>query len=472
MNSSNKMAEKLTLRDPAGQLYKFDGRLIRIIQPDGLANLNFFLESDSLGPFRDDNQLIKTRQIKLADLPAELDNSRGVAAVDHDVIPFVSYPHEWPPEMLAAAGRLTLDLAEAVLNDDAELKDAKPDNVLFNGPSPVFVDALSFEPREKGNPIWRAEGQFIRMFLLPLLLYKGTGMPPGELLLNRADGVEPEEAYEILSWGNRLAPANLGLVTLPKVFGQFSQDGGVYKSRLLESDEKAKFILRATCRRLRRHLNRLSQPKTKNSEWSNYMQENTYSAEGLTSKESFVTSAISEFGPKTALDIGCNTGHFSAILAKNGADVVAVDLDPVVIGSVWRMAQENDAKILPLVQNLTQPSPGIGWKNNEKLSFLSRANKKFDIVVMLAVIHHMMVTGGIPLEEILSLAASLSQKWLIIEFVAKEDPMFLKICRGRENLYEWFDQPAFEVACLKNFEIIRKAAGEGSTRVLYLLKIK
>jgi SAM-dependent methyltransferase len=264
----------------------------------------------------------------------------------------------------------------------------------------------------------------------------------------------------------------LGLVTLPKLLSKATQDGDIYKQKLLDSKEKAKFILRGTFRRLRRQLNRLSVTHAKRSEWSDYTQTNTYSVEGLALKEMFVSEAVSKIKPDMALDIGCNTGYFSQILAKFSRQVVSVDLDPVVIGSVWHMAKKISGNILPLVQNVIQPSPGVGWKNSEKTSFLSRANKKFDLVVMLAVIHHMMVSGGIPLAEILSLARSLSRKWLIIEYVAKDDPMFLKICRGREDLYEWFDQPAFEAECSNNFEIIRQTENENTTRVLYLLKAK
>jgi SAM-dependent methyltransferase len=472
MTSFTAVVESLTLRDPAGQLYKIGEQLIRIVQPSGLSNLAIFLEAKSLESFRSNRQIVQTQKISSSYLPPGLTVPSGGKAVSHKVIPFVSYAHEWPPEMLAAAAVLTLDLAEALLDADAVLKDAKPDNILFNGSSPVFIDALSFEPLEKGNPIWRAESQFIRTFLLPLLLYQKTRMPPGELLLNKFDGIEPEAAYEILSWGDRLAPSNLGLVTLPKLLSKATQDGGIYKQKLLDSEEKAKFILRGTFRRLRRQLNRLSVTHAKKSEWSDYTQTNTYSVEGLALKEMFVSEAISKIKPDMALDIGCNTGHFSQILAKFSRDVVSVDLDPVVVGSVWQMAKEINGNILPLVQNLIQPSPGVGWKNNEKISFLSRANKKFDIVVMLAVIHHMMVSGGIPLVEILSLAGSLSRKWLIIEYVAKDDPMFLKICRGREDLYEWFDQSTFEAECLKNFEIIRQTEDEDTTRILYLLKAK
>jgi SAM-dependent methyltransferase len=181
---------------------------------------------------------------------------------------------------------------------------------------------------------------------------------------------------------------------------------------------------------------------------------------------------VEEFRPKRVLDIGCNTGHFSALAARAGAEVVALDYDPVVLGDVWRNARAESLNILPLAVNLTRPTPGIGWRNRENASFLDRARGHFDATLMLAVIHHMLVTERVPLVEIMDLAAELTNRILIIEFIAPEDSMFRRLTRGREGLHRDLTPAMFESVCSRRFEIVRTQHLEGTSRWLYLLAKK
>jgi len=178
---------------------------------------------------------------------------------------------------------------------------------------------------------------------------------------------------------------------------------------------------------------------------------------------------LAEFQPRRVLDVGCNTGAFSVLAAQQGAQVVGIDQDAVVVGALWRKAQAEKLDILPLVNNLGRPSPAMGWRNQECASFLDRAHGQFDAVFMLAVLHHMLVSERLPLEEILALASTLTTNLLVIEFVAPEDPMFRRIVRGREHLFAGLTTAAFEVACQRHFRIVRSHALEPSSRRLYLL---
>ena len=177
-----------------------------------------------------------------------------------------------------------------------------------------------------------------------------------------------------------------------------------------------------------------------------------------------------EFKPARVLDAGANTGHFSALAAQAGAEVVAVDLDAACVGAIWRRAREQKLNILPLVVNLARPSPALGWQNRETPSFLDRAAGAFDGVLMLALIHHLLVTERIPLEAILRLAADLTTSLLVIEFVEPQDEMFRRLTRGREALHASLDVAAFERACLAYFEIVRSLALPGTHRRMYCLK--
>jgi SAM-dependent methyltransferase len=176
------------------------------------------------------------------------------------------------------------------------------------------------------------------------------------------------------------------------------------------------------------------------------------------------------FRPRRVLDVGCNNGFFSSIAARAGAGVVAIDSDPVVVGNTWRQARAESLDILPLVVNLTRPTPAVGWRNSECPSFLDRARGAFDAVMMLAVLHHILVTERIPLAEVVDLAAELTTDLLVIEFIAPQDSMFKRLTRGRDHLYADLSVAGFEGAFRERFDILRVAHVDDTFRWLYLLR--
>jgi methyltransferase family protein len=170
------------------------------------------------------------------------------------------------------------------------------------------------------------------------------------------------------------------------------------------------------------------------------------------------------------LDVGANEGHFSIVAARHGASVVAIDSDPVVTGRMWREALHRELDILPLVVDLARPTPAVGWRNQECDSFLDRASGHFDMVMMLAVIHHMLVAERVPLEEILALVEDLTSEYALIEFVAPQDPMFARIVRGREALYSNLTIARFEAAAASRFDLVKSLEIDGLHRCLYLFR--
>jgi SAM-dependent methyltransferase len=458
--------------------------VLRVVNSIGAADLQAFLAAPSGQKLMAGGGVARTRELDAAERqqlladPAvrDLYESRGGQMIlDHERIDFPSFPYEWTAEMLHAAGMLTLDLAQALLADGLGLKDGTPYNVLFRGPEPVFIDVLSFERRQAGDPTWLPYAQFVRTFLLPLLSNQAYGLGLDQILTTRRDGLEPEEVYRWSKPLQRIKPPFFSLVSMPTWLGgkHKQDDTSIYEKKLLSDPEKARFILDTVLNGLRRTLNRLKPVEGKSSVWSDYMTvNNNYTADHFQAKQRFVGEALAEFPSKSVLDVGCNTGHFSAIAARSGAKVVAVDYDPVVLGTVWRQARAEKLDILPLAVNLTRPSPGTGWRNQECSSFLERARGKFDAVLMLAVIHHMLVTERVPLADIIDLAAELTTNLLIIEYVAPDDSMFKRLTRGRDELHQDLTAELFESLCGRYFDIVRVQHVEGATRRLYVLKKK
>jgi SAM-dependent methyltransferase len=375
--------------------------------------------------------------------------------------------------MLHAAGELTLDLAAGLLPEGFGLKDATPYNVLFRGASPVFVDVLSIERREPRDPIWLAYAQFTRTFLLPLLVNKEFRVPLDRTLLSRRDGLEAEEVYSLCGPLQKLLPHFLTLVTVPSWLGARykAADQSIYRPRLVNSAEQASFILGSLLKRLKRLLSKVAPTGKRTSPWTRYMSSDLdYSPEHFAGKEAFIENALDELKPRNVLDIGCNTGHFSAIAARRGACVVALDSDPDVVGEAWRMARRENLDILPLVVNIARPSPAVGWRNRECLSFLDRACGNFDAVLMLALVHHLLVSEGIPLTEIAELASMLSAKWLVIEYIDPQDAMFRRLTRGRDRLFQGLSQQVFETTFSRHFECRRSQHLEHTNRWMYLFQ--
>lgn len=467
-----------SLRDPDGVVVAAGDRVLRLVRESGLAHLEAVCTSPAVARFRELGLLVGTKVLDDAAVSALriqpawrhlMEKEKAVRVLEHEVAPFPAFPYEWAPEMLHRAASLTLDFAEALLPEGLGLKDATPYNILFWGCRPVFIDLLSIEPRRPDDPIWRPHAQFVRTFLLPLAVHKHLQIPLDQIFATRRDGLEPKEVYDWCGWWKRMRPPFLSLVSIPAWLSAPGEAAGssLYRERATGDPAKTQFILRSLFRRLRRTLRRLTPEHGRTSAWSGYSNSNQqYSAEEFQAKRLFVQEVLREFRPAKVLDVGCNTGSFSEMVAQTGASVVAVDTDPVVVGELFRRCGALD--VLPLAVNVARPSPALGWRNQEHPSFLERARGSFDAVLMLAVAHHLLVQEGIPLEEIASLAAVLTSKLLLIEFVGTEDPMFQQLARGRDAQYAGLTGQSFEAAFSPFFQTLRRQQVHRH-RLLYLM---
>lgn len=471
-----------SFRDPAGVLVPCRGRIFRFVNEAGLRDVRLFLDSPISGKYMESGRLVQTRFLSPAEesellaeaeLKAAFDAAQATGILEHERIPFPSFPYEWPPEMLQAAGELTLELARAGVAGNIGLKDATPLNVLFRGPDPVFIDLLSFEQRDPHDPTWLPYAQFVRTFLLPLLAAKHFCVPLSQVLLSRRDGLEPEDVYRWLSPLGRLRPAFLTDVSIPVWLGSRhdQDDTSIYRKKCLADPAKAGYIINALFDRLQRSLRAAGPAAAQRSVWSDYAtSNNNYSQEQFEAKRAFVGEALREYPCRSVLDAGCNTGEFSVIAARLGSSVVSLDYDHVVVGQVWRRARSEKLDILPVVGDLTRPTPAMGWLNREWPSFLDRARHRFEGVLMLAVIHHMLVTERVPLPEIVQLAAQLTTRFWIVEFVGPDDSMFRRLARGREELHRNLTVGYFEETCCKAFRLVRSLKLPGAHRSIYLFE--
>lgn len=449
-----------TFRDPAGSLVIEHDRAVRQIHPEAREAVQQFIES----PFS--HRLVEHGDM-IGITPEE--SPAGLCLI-HPRVPIPTYPWEWTPSQWLAAGELTLSLCDEGLGEGWMLKDATPLNILFLGSRPVLVDVLSFERRDPRDSLWLAYGQYVRTFLLPLLANRLLRWPL-ELSLFRRDGYEPAEIYAAMRWLQRLSPSALWPVTLPALLDR--REGTPVRPDNAPGEGRdpglSLHILRRMLAGLRKRT-RAAMPRRTASNWSEYTDTLThYSSAESAQKQTWVRSVIEELCPHTVLDMGANTGEYSALAANCGANVVALERDAEAAELIFRMSQTRKLSIQTIHADLARPTPSVGWENCESSSLLSRLEGQFDLVLLLAVIHHLLLLEQIPLSSIVALCHRLTRRYLIVEWVPATDPMYVSLMRGRHMLYGSLTEADLLVACAGFFRTLRRQVLDNG-RILLLFE--
>lgn len=420
-----------TFRDPAGQLQLTPTHALRRIHPSAIEETRRFLASRLRADLEGTGDLVQTEVVGHG---AELTGS-GELVLRHPRIDPISYPWEWTTSQWQAAAELTLKIAAKAVDAGWTLKDATPLNILFKGARPILVDVLSFEERDPHSSVWLAYGQFVRTFLLPLVAEKLLNWPLQATIFSR-DGYEPRTIYQALSLWQRIHPDLLDVVTLATLL-----EGSGAKPQKMRAPQKnidpelAAHILHKRFARLGKQIRHAARPPSQ-TQWSNYEKTAShYRAADTDRKQEFIQVVLSRCTPRRVLDIGANTGVFSRLAAEAGATVVALDSDSGAVDALCRKAAQSNQPITPLVANIARPTPAVGWQNREQLALLDRLAGQFDMVLMLAVIHHLILREQVTLALIAELCAGLTRRWLVLEWVPPSDPMFQEWLRGRDDLY-------------------------------------
>jgi SAM-dependent methyltransferase len=461
-----------SFRDPDGFVFRHDDRVLRCVHPRAVEDFRLFLSSPLAVTWMSEKVLPRT--VFLADppllhLPRELSDKipEEAVIVEHEQVWFVNYPYEWSPKMLYSAAELTLRLAETSSRAGFVLKDATPYNITFDGSRPVFLDLLSFARRDPLDPVWRPYAQFVRTFVYPLLANRYFGLRLDEMLLAHRDGLEPERIWRLCSLWRLLRPPFLGAVAIPKLLSGRGESPGRFHGSQSRDAGEADFLLGRLFRRANRLL-RDAKIQGREHAAAEYMDGgNNYSSQELADKIRVVSEMFERFRPQRVLDIGCNTGHFSLLAARYAVRVVAIDHDPDVVDALSVSAR--DLPVLPLVVDIARPPGACGWENRESSSLLDRARQKFDCVLMLALIHHLLVNERVPLDRIFRLLAELTTRFAVVEYVDPADSQFQTIARGREALHRDLTRDCFEAAACSRFGIVERHH-VSPTRSVYILQ--
>lgn len=450
-----------SFRDPSGFLFFKDGVLYRQVNEVYREDYDQLVKSGLYKTLVDARSLLPHKEVdqKCAKTP---DVHK---VIKPEAVPFISYPYEWCFSQLKDAALLTLKIQKLALEYEMSLKDASAYNIQFVKGKPVLIDTLSFERYQEGKP-WVAYRQFCQHFLAPLALMSHKDIRLGQLLRIFIDGIPLDLASALLPSRAKLKPSLLLHLYLHAKSQQYFAD------KPAKAEKKVK-INRTGFLNLINSLESAVQNlkwDPRGTEWVDYYNTTNYSKKAFMDKRKLVEKFLRSAKPKTVWALGANTGVFSRIASDKGIRTVSFDIDPAAVEINYReVVKDRETNLLPLVLDLTNPSPAIGWVNKERMSLLERGPA--DTALALALIHHLAISSNLPLGRIANFFSKICQS-LIIEFVPKKDSQVQRLLSTREDIFPDYNTENFEKVFGIYFTIEDRSKIRGSERVLYLLQVK
>ena len=452
-----------SFRDRSGFIFYKDGDLYRQINHSYKEQYDQLIQSGLFNTLVEKDFLVPHNEIEIG-TPT---TPEAYKVVKPEQVRFISYPYEWSFSQLKDAALLTLKIQEIALENKMALKDASAFNIQFKKGRPILIDTLSFETYQEGKP-WVAYRQFCQHFLAPLALMSLVDVRLQNLLNNYIDGIPIDLASRLLPFKTRLNPGLLTHIHLHAVSQRRFTTETRDKSQTRGSVSFN--AMRGIIDSLKRTISALTW-KPIGTEWADYYSSShNYEDQALESKKALVSSILSDLKPREVWDLGANTGIYSELATRLGIPTVSFDIDPGAVELNYLRCKEiNDKWRLPLLLDLTNPTPAIGWNNVERDSLLQRGPT--DFVMALALIHHLAISNNVPMAALAKFFANLAT-YVLIEFVPKSDPQVQRLLAFREDIFEDYNQRIFEEQFGTFFSLQRKEPIGGSERILYLFERK
>jgi hypothetical protein len=447
-----------SFRDPAGSVFILDGQLYRQVNRSYQADYRQLVDAGLYRDLTQDGLLISHQEVDVE--PPE--PMTAFEVIQPDRLAFVSYPYEWSFSQLKDAALVTLEVQRRALLHGMSLKDASAYNVQFHRGRATLVDTLSFERYQEGLP-WIAYRQFCRHFLCPLALMAYSDIRLSQLLRANIDGIPVDLASRLLPLRTRLRFSLLAHIHLHATAQR--RYAGRPATNKTPRMSKTGFLglidsLESSVRRL------VWRPA--GTDWADYYAVGHHSPEAIETKKGILSEFLDQVRPRSVWDIGANTGLYSRLASQRGIFTVAWDIDPAAVEQNYlECVRQGETSLLPLLLDLTNPSPALGWRSRERMSMIERGPA--DMVFALALIHHLIISNNVPLDQLAGFFGELGL-WLVVEFVPKSDPQVQQLLSTRADIFPEYTQEEFERAFGDRFELesIRPVPATG--RTLYLMR--
>jgi hypothetical protein len=447
-----------SFRDPSGFLFYRNGSLYRQVNTVYKENYDWLMNSGLYRTLVDEGLLVSHEEV---DIDAAQPDT-VYTTIKPEPISFISYPYEWCFSQLKHGALMTIEIQKKSLHFGMSLRDCSAYNVQFRYGKPIFIDTLSFERYCEGQP-WVAYRQFCQHFLAPLALMSYRDMRLNQLFRIYIDGIPLDLASSLLPFRTRFTFSLLSHIHLHAKSQKYyarktinKRGHSMRRSSLLGLIDNLESAIKAL------------KWKPRSTEWADYYEDTNYSPDAFQHKKQIVAEFLDMVHPQSVWDFGSNIGIFSRIASARGIPTISFDIDPAAVEKNYRECLAHGEKnVLPLVFDLTNPSPGIGWVNRERAPLLERGRP--DAVFALALIHHLVISNNVPLSRVAEFFSRIC-KTLIIEFVPKTDSQVQRLLSTKDDIFTDYTQPVFENELRKYFTILRSVKMNGSDRTLYLLE--
>ncbi len=450
-----------SFRDPSGFMFNQKGLVYRQINKSYQADYDTLMESGLYERLTKSGAMIAHEEV---DKALALIPDLVYKVVKPEPIDFISYPYEWCFGQLREAALLTLAIAKRSLEFGMSLKDASAYNVQHFKGRAVLIDTLSFEIYREGEP-WIAYRQFCQHFLAPLALMVYCDVRLSQLMRVNIDGIPLDLASALLP---NKTYFRFGLLMHIHMHARSQKR---YSDQIVVKDvvkaKMSRMALIGLLESLETTVKNLT-VKGINTEWAGYYQDNNYSEDAFQAKKQVISAFLARIKPDSVWDLGANTGEFSRLASDQGIRTVAFDIDPGAVTQNYKQVKaKHEKNILPLVMDLTNPSPSLGWHHQERSSLVARG--PVDAILALALVHHLAIANNVPLLDIANFFKDLG-RYLIIEFVPKTDSQVKRLLTTREDIFPDYTQSGFEIAFGQAYKILESKALVGSERMLYLME--
>ncbi len=461
MTNSHKHAA--SFRDPSGFLFQRKGTLYRQVNEVYRQDYDRLIESGLYQSLLEDRLLLRHEEVDVP--PAE--KAGAYKIIQPERLRFVSYPYEWCFGQLKDAALTTLEIQKRAMQFDMSLKDCSAYNIQFHDGRPVFIDTLSFEQYRVGEP-WTAYRQFCQHFLAPLALMALRDIRLNQLLRVYIDGIPLDLASNLLPGRTKLNFGLLSHIHLHAASQKHYADKTVDKKSVTRRMSRISFL--GLIDSLERLVNKLEWGTVK-TEWGDYYDStHNYTATALEHKRRIVQDFIERIHPGNVWDLGANVGYFSRLASDAQIPTLAFDIDPLAVELNYHSVKTNGERcLLPLLLDLTNPSPDLGWNNEEREAFIKRGPT--DAILALALIHHMAIANNVPLVMLAEFFQELGS-WLVLEFVPKSDPQVQRLLATREDIFPEYAKESLEEIFGEYFTIVESVKVNESERTMYLMQRK
>lgn len=453
-----------SFRDPSGFVFRQDGSLYRQVNESYGEHYEKLMSSGLYKELSDRGLLVSHREV---DLPPPVPQE-AYKVIKPERVRFISYPYEWCFSQFKDAALATLRIQRIAIEFGMSLKDSSAFNIQFNAGKPVHIDTLSFEEYREGEP-WVAYRQFCQHFLAPLAIMSYTDVKLNQLLRIYLDGIPLDLASSLLPLGSRFRFTLLSHIHFhAKSQKRFSGHVDAVKQVKENGKKMSRTAFLGLIDSLESAIRKLSW-KSRDTLWGDYYGgSSNYSPEALEHKKELVGNFLDEVEPGEVWDLGANVGVFSRVSSERGIRTISFDFDPGCVESNYlKCREEGRENTLPLLLDLTNPSPGIGWQNEERTSLADRGPT--DTALALALVHHLAISNNTPLDKIADFFSRICRS-LIVEFIPKEDEQVQKLLASREDIFTDYSRDNFEKSFERVFSILKAERIKDTKRTVYLME--